>query len=136
VDSTQKELLVGLATKILQMLDEADEDGSLRQVTYKIESLLANEYGVTPDDIARYLHPSESETTEKVTCFVCGLETADSTAEKLDLAQDIRGYLCESCNQIRLFGKSDRRDYSELSDEEKNLLDFVNKMSRDRSNER
>ena len=123
MDSPQKQLLIELAAKILQIIDEADEEGNLRQVRYRIESLFANEYSLPPDEIAYQLQAGESEAFGKIAaCFVCGTEVPEHTAEKVTLAAGIGGHLCKSCNQIRLTGSSDSREYADLSDEEKNLL--------------
>ncbi len=122
MDPTQKQLLIEVVAKIIQFLDQADEDGNLRQVMYQIESLLANEYGIPPDEIKPQIQPDKAEAGKMVFCFVCSTEVPQNTAEKVELAAGIGGHLCERCNQLRLSARTDSREYAQLTDEQKNLL--------------
>lgn len=125
VDAAQKELLVGVAAKVVRLLSEANEETMPQELVYRIESFFAKEYNVSHEEIVRYLRDSGFEAAVEVTCFVCGTDIPEILAEKLEVAEGIRSYLCDSCNQIRIHGTSNLRDYSALSDEEKRLMELV-----------
>jgi hypothetical protein len=106
-------------------LSEADEETTPQELVYRIESFFTKAYDISHEEIVRYLQDSGFEAAVEVTCFVCGTDLPEIFAEKLEVAEGIRSYLCDSCNQIRLHGTSTLRDYSQLSDEEKRLLEIV-----------
>jgi hypothetical protein len=125
MNPAQKQLVLDVAAKMIKMLYELDDETNLRQVIFDLESLLADEYGLSHDDILDYMQAHDLAAVVAVSCFVCGAETPEINAVKVEPAAGIRSYLCASCNQIRLYKKSDTRTYADLSDEEKRLLKVV-----------
>lgn len=114
--------LLGLAARIITILEDFDEDGSMRPVIYRVEALFANEYGLPPDEVSHHRETIQPKPDRLIDCFVCGAEAAESRAVKMELGAGISGHLCPDCDQIRREGRSESRSYDDLSDEEKSLL--------------